>query len=117
MKRLEPPRTHDDWLDDVRKASGDPDCYVLGTGTRVFLDDGAVYMCGLIGSFRIGTLKEDGTVEQCFDLSDHGEWGERKIIGYIDDPTETIRDAFGRAEMTPEAKAESDYDCGMEDRT
>lgn len=86
----------------MRKASGDPDCYVLGTNTLVFLDDGAVFVCGLIGSFRIGTLQKDGTLERCLDLNDNGEWGERKIIGYIDDPNETIRDAFGRAEMIPD---------------
>lgn len=114
--KLDPPRTYEEWLADVRKASGDPECYVLGTGTGVFLDDGAVFVVGLIGSFRTGTLQPDGTMVSCAEhLQDQWKSGDhRKVIGYVDDPYETVRDEWGAAKEAPEAKAESDYDCGVQ---
>jgi hypothetical protein len=102
-------KTYEDWLRDVRQAAHDDNVFVLGTGTLLWFENGDVYAMGLIGHAYVGRMV-DGQLCHYYDAAkDHADDFPSCIVkAYHDDLRETIRGSHGEAEMTEEAKKESD---------
>lgn len=99
-------KTYADWLAGVHAAAKDKSVYVLGKGTLVELDDGSVYVTGLLGTMRVGTRTADGVAPATI-LGDDA-WPSRfdgkkdiidprVVVAYCDDPDETTRGPNGEA--------------------